>query len=43
MDVPELVARMKDGLLTAVDVVTAFCKRAAYAHQLVSWLHVRLE
>jgi amidase len=43
MDVPELVARMKDGLLTAVDVVTAFCKRAAYAHQLVSWLHVCLD
>ncbi|KAL3463862.1 amidase signature domain-containing protein [Aspergillus heterothallicus] len=38
MDVPELVAGMKDGVLTAVDVVTAFCKRAAYAHQLSNLL-----
>ncbi|KAL2866696.1 amidase signature domain-containing protein [Aspergillus lucknowensis] len=38
MDVPELVARMKDGTLTAVEVVTAFCKRAAYAHQLSNLL-----
>ncbi|KAJ0419072.1 amidase signature domain-containing protein [Aspergillus carlsbadensis] len=38
MDVPELVARMRDGLLSAVDVVTAFCKRAAYAHQLSNLL-----
>jgi amidase len=36
MYVPELVARMGDGTLTAVEVVKAFCKRAAYAHQLVS-------
>lgn len=36
MDVPELVARMESGALSAVEVVTAFCKRAAYAHQLVS-------
>lgn len=36
MDVPELVARMESGTLSAVEVVTAFCKRAAYAHQLVS-------
>ncbi|KAL4933684.1 amidase signature domain-containing protein [Aspergillus undulatus] len=38
MDVPELVARMETGTLTAVEVVTAFCKRAAYAHQLSSLL-----
>ncbi|KAL3471563.1 amidase signature domain-containing protein [Aspergillus californicus] len=38
MDVPQLVARMQDGTLTAVDVVTAFCKRAAYAHQLSNLL-----
>jgi amidase len=36
MDIPELVARMENGTLTAEEVVTAFCKRAAYAHQLVS-------
>ncbi|KAL4941732.1 hypothetical protein BDV06DRAFT_212437 [Aspergillus oleicola] len=38
MDVPELVARMGTGALTAVEVVTAFCKRAAYAHQLSNLL-----
>ncbi|KAI9367607.1 amidase signature domain-containing protein [Aspergillus egyptiacus] len=38
MDVPELVARMRDGTFTAVEVVTAFCKRAAYAHQLSNLL-----
>ncbi|KAL2826072.1 amidase signature domain-containing protein [Aspergillus cavernicola] len=38
MDVPELVARMQEGILTAVEVVTAFCKRAAYAHQLSNLL-----
>ncbi|KAL4965147.1 amidase signature domain-containing protein [Aspergillus stella-maris] len=38
MDVPELVARMGVGALTAVEVVTAFCKRAAYAHQLSNLL-----
>ncbi|OJJ05441.1 hypothetical protein ASPVEDRAFT_86789 [Aspergillus versicolor CBS 583.65] len=38
MDVPELVARMESGALSAVEVVTAFCKRAAYAHQLCNIL-----
>ncbi|KAL4871744.1 hypothetical protein BDV12DRAFT_206028 [Aspergillus spectabilis] len=38
MDIPELVARMENGTLTAVEVVTAFCKRAAYAHQLSNLL-----
>ncbi|KAL4736165.1 amidase signature domain-containing protein [Aspergillus similis] len=38
MDVPELVARMRNGTLTAVEVVKAFCKRAAYAHQLSNLL-----
>lgn len=36
MDCPELVSRMENGTLKAIEVVTAFCKRAAYAHQLVS-------
>ncbi|KKK23877.1 hypothetical protein AOCH_002908 [Aspergillus ochraceoroseus] len=34
LDVLDLVTGMKHGKLTAVEVVTAFCKRAAYAHQL---------
>ncbi|KAK4171361.1 Acetamidase [Triangularia setosa] len=34
LDVPDLVASMENGTLTAVEVVTAFCKRAAFAHQL---------
>ncbi|KAL4992407.1 amidase signature domain-containing protein [Aspergillus falconensis] len=38
MDVPELLASMGNGTLTAVEVVTAFCKRAAYAHQLSNLL-----
>ncbi|KAL4919314.1 amidase signature domain-containing protein [Aspergillus aurantiobrunneus] len=38
MDVPELVATMGTGSLTAVEVITAFCKRAAYAHQLSNLL-----
>ncbi|RDW93323.1 uncharacterized protein DSM5745_00645 [Aspergillus mulundensis] len=38
MDVPELVASMGNGTLSAVDVVMAFCKRAAYAHQLSNLL-----
>ncbi|KAK4450350.1 amidase signature domain-containing protein [Podospora aff. communis PSN243] len=33
-DALDLVAAMKHGSLTAVVVVTAYCKRAAYAHQL---------
>lgn len=33
-DAPDLVDRMANGLLTAVEVVSAYCKRAAYAHQL---------
>lgn len=36
MDVSELIQCMEDGRQTAVQTVTAFCKRAAYAHQLVS-------
>jgi hypothetical protein len=36
LDVEELLNRMRQGKLTAVKVVTAFCKRSAYAHQLVS-------
>lgn len=36
MDVPELIQKMKAAELTAVQVVTAFSKRAAYAHQMVS-------
>lgn len=31
----DLVARMAAGKLTSVTVTTAFCKRAALAHQLV--------
>jgi amidase len=33
---PELVAQMKTGSLKSYDVVTAFAKRTAIAHQLVS-------
>lgn len=36
LNVPEIVGRTSTGLLTSVKVVTAFCKRSAYAHQLVS-------
>lgn len=36
MDVPELTQRMGTAALTAVQVVTAFSKRAAYAHQILS-------
>lgn len=32
----DLVAKMAKGELTSVAVTTAFCKRAAIAHQLVS-------
>lgn len=32
----DLVARMAAGELKSVDVTTAFCKRAALAHQLVA-------
>jgi amidase len=35
LDVQDLVAAMANGSLSAVKVVTAFCKRASYAHQLV--------
>ncbi|KAL8410439.1 hypothetical protein RB596_000212 [Gaeumannomyces avenae] len=38
MDVAALVETMRDGALTAVQVVTAFCKRAAIAHQLGNFL-----
>ncbi|KAK7420427.1 hypothetical protein QQZ08_010414 [Neonectria magnoliae] len=34
LDVPELIESMRKGSLSAVQVVSAFCKRAAYAHQL---------
>lgn len=36
MDVPEIAQSTSNGSLTAVQVVMAFCKRAAFAHQLVS-------
>ncbi|KAK7928363.1 general amidase [Apiospora marii] len=36
LDAPDLIQRMNSSELTAVEVVTAFCKRAAYAHQLTS-------
>lgn len=35
LDVPENFGRTSTGLLTSVKVVTAFCKRSAYAHRLV--------
>ncbi|KAK5659687.1 hypothetical protein OQA88_897 [Cercophora sp. LCS_1] len=38
LDVPELMRMTVTGSLTAVELTTAFCKRAAYAHQLVRWL-----
>ncbi|KAK3395141.1 amidase signature domain-containing protein [Podospora didyma] len=34
MDAPELIRMMSYGSMTAVEVVTAFCKRAAVIHQL---------
>lgn len=37
MDDPELVQNMEDGSLSAVQTVRGFGKRAAYAHQLVSF------
>ncbi|GAB1317295.1 amidase [Madurella fahalii] len=37
-DVPDLVAGMANGSLTAVQVVSAYCKRAAVAHQLSNLL-----
>ncbi|KAF8846807.1 amidase [Acephala macrosclerotiorum] len=40
LDVPEIVERTSNGSLTAVQVVTAYSKRAAYAHQLS---HILLE
>lgn len=33
VDAPDLVVAMGNGSLTAVQVVTAYCKRAAFAHQ----------
>ena len=36
LDVPKIVERTSNGSLTAVQVVTAYSKRAAYTHQLVS-------
>lgn len=38
IDAPNLVEYMGNGSLTALQVVSAFCKRAAYAHQLVSYM-----
>lgn len=35
LSVPDLMAKTKDGSLSAVELVTAFCERAAYGHQLV--------
>ena len=37
---PELVAQMRTGTLKSYDVVTAFTKRAAVAHQLVGQAEV---
>lgn len=37
MDVPDLLALTTSGSISSEVVVTAFCKRAAFAHQLV-WL-----
>lgn len=37
----DLVAKMANGGLTSVVVTTAFCKRAAIAHQLVSHHHIQ--
>ncbi|KXX74804.1 Acetamidase [Madurella mycetomatis] len=37
-DVPDLVANMANGSLTAVQVAGAYCKRAAFAHQLSNLL-----
>lgn len=36
----ELVARLAAGQLTSAAVTTAFCKRAAVAHQLVFTIHI---
>jgi amidase len=36
LEAPTLMAMTANGSLTAIRLVTAFCKRAAYAHQLVS-------
>ncbi|KAI0602177.1 amidase signature domain-containing protein [Biscogniauxia sp. FL1348] len=38
MDVTDLVQSMSEGRLKATQVVTSFCKRAAYAHQLSNLL-----
>lgn len=38
LDNVDLVGAMAEGSLTAVEVTTAFCKRAVYAHQLVRGL-----
>ena len=32
-----LVSKLQSGHYTALQVTTAFCKRAAIAHQIVSW------
>lgn len=38
LEVPALMETTRDGLLSAVAVVNAFCKRAAFGHQLVGCL-----
>lgn len=35
LDLPILMQMTRSGSLSAVELVTAFCKRAAYGHQLV--------
>ena len=35
LDNEELLEKMSSGFLSATEVISAFCKRAAYAHQLV--------
>lgn len=37
LDPVDILARISEGTYTAVKVTTAFCKRAAYAHQLVEF------
>lgn len=41
-DVDELLSRLAKGVWTAVDVTTAYCKRAIIAHQLVSVTYCNL-
>lgn len=41
MDVPDLLALTTSGSISSEVVVTAFCKRAAFAHQLVWFTCIR--